>query len=178
MRNFLILAALFGAMLVPCVAAADDPPSGWHLAGDHPENYRTGVDASGIAFLSSTPESSGAGFGTLMQSVRADAYRGQRVRFTALLRSEDVGNWAGLWMRVDEGKIVVAFDNMQDRPIKGTTVWHTYEVVLDVPPDATKIAFGTLIVSRGAVWMNHASIAAVGNDVPTTGYPIKPHPLS
>jgi AraC family transcriptional regulator len=27
---------------------------------------------------------------------------------------------------------MVAFDNMQDRPIKGTTDWQRYEVVLDV----------------------------------------------
>jgi len=44
---------------------------------------------------------------------------------------------------VDKGKETgVAFDNMQDRAIKGTTDWRRYEVVLDVPEDATGIAPG------------------------------------
>ena len=37
-------------------------------------------------------------------------------------------SWAGLWMRVDKGKDMVAFDNMQDRPIKGTTDWQRYYI--------------------------------------------------
>lgn len=177
MRRPLLLLALLSASLFPCVAATDGAPAGWHLAGDHPENYRTGADANGIAYLMSRPDSIGSGFGTLMRSIPADRYRGKRVRFRASVRSDDVAEWAGLWMRVDVGTNVVAFDNMQSRPIKGATLWHTYEVVLDVPPDATKIAFGTLVVSRGEVWMDHASVETVGRDVPTTGKSITPHPL-
>jgi hypothetical protein len=177
MRRPLLLLTLLSASMVPCVAATDGVPAGWHLAGDHPENYRTGADANGVAFLFSTPGSSGAGFGTLMKSVPGDEYRGKRVRFSALVRSDDVAEWAGLWMRVDEGANVVAFDNMQSRPIKGTTPWHTYQVVLDVPPEATRIAFGELVVSSGRLWMSHASVEVVGMDVPTTAHPITPHPL-
>ena len=52
------------------------------------------------------------GFGTLMQSFKADAYCSRRVRLSGFLRSEDVRNWAGLWMRVDGAKgEVLAFDN-------------------------------------------------------------------
>ncbi len=36
-------------------------------------------------------------------------------------------------MRVDKGPKMLAFDNMQDRPIKGASNWQRYAVVLEVP---------------------------------------------
>src|SRR5215471_16702910 len=53
-------------------------------------------------------------------------------RISAMVRTADA-QWAGLWMRVDKGPNMVAFDNMQNRSIKGTSGWQEYEVVLDVP---------------------------------------------
>ena len=171
MRRSLLLVALLGASLVPCVAATDGVPPGWHLAGTQPQSYRSGSDGNGTAFLASKADATGAGFGTLMRSIKADEYVGKRVRFSAAVRSEEVTGWAGLWMRVDEGTLMVAFDNMHSRPIKGTTGWNTYEVVLDVPPGATTISYGTLLGSHGSVWIEHATVATVGKDVRTTGEP-------
>ena len=71
-------------------------------------------------------------------------------------------------MRVDKGSAVVSFDNMADRPIKGTTAWQNYEVVLDVPQDATGVAFGILLNKSGSVWLNNVQFEDVGVDVPTT----------
>ena len=64
---------------------------------------------------------------------------------------------------------MVAFDNMQDRSIKGTTDWRRYEVVLDVPKDATGIALGILLTGTGEVWLNGARFEVVGSDVAVTG---------
>ncbi|HWC16256.1 MAG TPA: hypothetical protein VG498_04550 [Terriglobales bacterium] len=153
-------------------------PHGWFLAGSKPANYETGIDPEASyhdahsAFLKSkTPdlENEGSGFGTLMQSFRAEQYLGKRVRLTGYIKSAAVREWAGLWMRVDKGSSSVAFDNMQDRAIKGTTDWHRYEVVLDVPKDATGISFGVLLAGPGAVWLNSTSFEVVESDVPTTG---------
>jgi hypothetical protein len=176
MRRSPLLVALLVASLVPRVAATDGVPPGWHLAGTHPENYRTGADANGTAFLASKAEGTGAGFGTLMQAVQADEYAGKRVRFRATVRSEDVTGWAGLWMRVDQGSKMVAFDNMQTRPIKGSTGWSTYEVVLNVPADATSISFGVLLDSNGGIWLRSAEFGPVGSDVPTTQVPMPQAP--
>jgi hypothetical protein len=79
----------------------------------------------------------------LMQSVRAERYIGKKVRLSGLVKSQEVVSWAGLWMRVDKGKDMVVFDNMQDRPIKGTTDWQRYDMVLDVPPDSTGILWNS-----------------------------------
>jgi hypothetical protein len=104
-----------------------------------------------------------------MQDFRADKYLGKRVRFSAFVKSDGVQSWSGLWMRVDKEKDSVAFDNMQDRAIKGTTGWQKYDVVLDVPQDATGIFFGVLLDGPGTVWLNSTTFEVVGPDVPTTG---------
>lgn len=148
-------------------------PRGWFLAGDHPQNYVTGVDRDIIyqghpsAYLKPKPSAT-EGFGTLMQQFDAAQYAGKRVRLKAWVKSENVNDWAGLWMRVDSGAKSVAFDNMQNRPIKGITGWQNYAVVLDVPKDATGISFGILVSKSGTVWLNSAQFEIVGMDMPVT----------
>lgn len=156
-----------------CLSLQAAAPKGWILAGSDPADYETGIDAQSIykghasAYLKGAkPEPKG--FGTLMQQIGAENYLGKRVRFSASVKAENVQGWAGLWLRVDKGSTPVAFDNMQNRPIKGTGDWQNYQVVLDVPPDATGIAFGTLLSGKGNVWLNAVTFEVVGTDVPTT----------
>ena len=62
-----------------------------------------------------------------MQYFAAEKYRGQRIRFSALIKAEGVEGWGGIWMRVDDvDKPGTSFDNMQNRPVKGTR--GTYQV--------------------------------------------------
>jgi hypothetical protein len=150
-----------------------DVPRGWHLAGTKPAEYESGVDSEqahqghASAFLRSKRPNVD-GFGTLMQSTNAEQYQGNKVRLSSLVKSEEVTRWAGLWMRVDKGTEQLALDNMQNRPIKGTTGWQRYYVVLDVPKDATRIAFGILLDGPGEVWLNGTKFEIVGLDVPAT----------
>lgn len=72
-------------------------------------------------------------------------------------------------MRVDKVPKQIAFDNMQGRPIKGTIDWKRYDVVLDVPQEATGIFFGVLLSGPGTVWLNGANFEVVGLNIPTTG---------
>jgi hypothetical protein len=148
-------------------------PTGWHLAGSKPAEYEAGVDASAMynerssAYLKSKTAVAD-GFGTLMQDFSAEKYAGKRIRFSANVKAEEVQSWAGLWMRVDKQSTSVAFDNMQNRRIKGTTGWQNYAVTLDVPQDATAIYFGVLLEGSGAVWLNGVKVEVVGSDIPTT----------
>jgi hypothetical protein len=71
-------------------------------------------------------------------------------------------------MRIDKGKQAVVLDNMQDRPIKGSSSWKTYDVVLNVPPDATSISFGSLVDSSGEIWLKDLSFEVVSAEVPLT----------
>jgi hypothetical protein len=148
-------------------------PRGWLLAGTKPSEYEVGVDVDQMyqghasAFLKSKTLNAD-GFGTLMQSIKAEQYLGRKVRLSGLVKSEEVLGWAGLWMRVDKEKSPVAFDNMENRAIKGTTGWQRYDVVLGVPKDATAISFGILLAGSGVVWLNDTKFDVVGADVPVT----------
>lgn len=161
-------------VLVGCaLTARADAPHGWFLAGSNPSGFEAGVDPGQAyqghrsAYLKSR-QLNVDGFGTLMQQFNAEQYLGKRVRLSGLVKSQEVARWAGLWVRVDSGKDIVAFDNMQSRAIKGTTEWQRYEVVLDVPQNATGIALGILLTGSGEVWMNGATFDVVGSEVAVT----------
>jgi hypothetical protein len=175
-KNYKSWKTCLGTMvvIVGCVLTlAADVPQGWFVAGSKPSDFEAGVDPGQAyeghrsAFLKSK-QTSVNGFGTLMQQFTADQYKGSRVRLSALVKSHEVTEWAGLWVRADKGKDAVAFDNMQNRAIKGTTEWRRYEIVLDVPKDATGVALGILLTGPGEVWMNGARFEVVGSDIPVT----------
>jgi hypothetical protein len=89
-------------------------------------------------------------FATIVQSVRADAFRGRRVRWAGWVRHANVqGEGGGLWMRVDGPGTMLAFDNMLSRPLLGTSDWHEVSVVLDVPANALGITYGVLLSDAG-----------------------------
>lgn len=149
---------------------------GWTLAGNAPQDYELGLASSGMSLASkkvgqirSKTDAKGEGFGTVMQKISAQDYRGQRVRFSAQLRVHEVENGAGLWFRVDgaDGK-VLAFDNMQSRPVVGTQNWKRYDVVIDVPKNGEAIAFGILLIGKGTLGFDELRFDKVGDDVPTT----------
>ena len=150
-------------------------------AGNPAEDYAVGVDrrvahtghASGfVRSARSHPEGDGA----LMQLVDAGDHRGRRVRLSAWVRTKKVRKWAGVWMRVDgpERGQVLAFDDMSARPIAGTTDWTRHDVVLDVAPGATTIAFGLLLEGPGRAWIDDVALEDVDASVPVTGSPVPP----
>ena len=172
-----ILASL--AVLVFAGAAAADPPKGWVLAGDRPAEYDTGLEARGAgkaAFVRGKPAADRQHFGTLMQSAEANPYRGKRLRLSASLKT-DAAFRAQMWMRVDGRSGPLAFDNMNDRPVKGSADWKRYEVVLDVPDDAVAIAYGFFLMGPGKVSADEFKLEVVGPDVAVTGS-FKPRNLS
>jgi hypothetical protein len=168
-----ILTWLMPVILVPSLASAAKP-EGWFLAGSDPAAYEmqrdTTVNRDGKASGRLASIKPSKGFGTMMQSVDAGEYNGKRLRFRGYVKASKVNDWAGLWMRVDgASKPSLAFDNMQDRAIKGTKDWTRYDVVLDVPEEATGVFFGILLSGEGAVWLNDVSLEVVDASVPTTG---------
>jgi hypothetical protein len=160
----------------PVVAlAAGDLPAGWIKAGGSPNDYEMGVDTStrhggrASAFVKFTAKEVHT-FGTLMQTSGPGEYLGKRVRLSGYVKSEKIDNgWAGLWLRVDGPSTQpLAFDNMQGRPLKGTTDWKRVEIVLDVPSNAVNLAFGVLLAGDGEVWMDDLKFEVVSRDVPVT----------
>ena len=158
----------------------------WFLAGSHPQDFEAGLDPTtryqgkNSGYIQSIGEELKS-FGTLMQMFKADAYRNKRMRFAAVVKSRGIEVGAGLWMRIDgpeDGK-ALGFDNMMNRRIQGTTDWHRYEVVLDVPLESVYIAFGIMLGGQGRAWLSDVRFEEVGTDVPVTAprgeYPTDVH---
>jgi hypothetical protein len=169
-----LLAELDGQMTNKTNKSPDSKAlKGWYEAGSDPQDYEFGIDreaalqGSGSGFIWS--RTNPRGFGTLMQMFKADSYRGERRRLSAYIRAEGVANWAGLWMRIDgPDGATSAFDNMGQRPIKGTINWRNYQVVLDVSDDAQYIAFGALLHGQGRIWINEVKFEVVDQSVGLT----------
>lgn len=144
----------------------------WWLAGSAPQHYDAtlALDGGGAAtgaLRSTSPP--GGEFGTVMTCVDAAPLRGQRLALAASVAATAVAQWAGLWMRVDGANgSVTAFDNMQDRPLGGTSAAAQYQVVLDVDANAADVCYGVLLVDAGAVQFSALATRVVDHSVPTT----------
>jgi hypothetical protein len=153
-------------------------PVGWYALGERTGDYAVGTDrghrdggqAQGGGTIRSLTEDP-VGLATLQQSVRAANFRGQRVRLSGFVKSGagSVTATSALWMRVDGPAGSESMDLMQDRPILRGTDWARYDVVLDVPSNATGLSFGLLLYGRGQVWLDDVALERVGLDVPLTG---------
>jgi hypothetical protein len=153
-----------------------DTPLGWFIAGSKPKSYEMGIDKGAAqdgknAATIKSIDKKIDGFGTLMQQCKPDKYLNKRVRMTGFVKTENVTTWAGLWLRVDQSgsQQPLSFDNMSNRPIKGTTDWTKYEIILDVPSNASLIAYGALLGGTGQIWFDSITIEVVGDTVPITG---------
>ena len=162
--------------------ADSTPVRGWvRLGNTAPDKYEIGIDADAMVhghspcYIRSLKSVTG-GYGALTKRRPAAEFAGKRVRMRGWAMTAEVGNRAGLWMRV-EGKAhdsVLAFDNMAPRPIKGNTDWMRYSIVLDVPKDADQIAYGGFIEGIGELWIQEPIFDIVDVTVPTTGKDLGP----
>ncbi|MFI1097549.1 hypothetical protein [Streptomyces sp. NPDC020917] len=156
------------------IAGSSTLPKGWYVTGARPEDYEFGVDTQTFhsghasAFIQARPGAKE--FASIAQIFKADAYRGKRVRLSAMLKARNVTNWAGIWLRVDDTlHNTVEFDNTSDaRSISGTQRWSRRDVVLDVPDEGATIRIGFILSGEGRVWCDDATFEEVGIDIPVT----------
>ena len=177
---------LTGLMIIglTLMLSSYDLPTGWFKAGSSPKSYEMGIDkgagqnGNNAATIKSIDKKI-KGFGTLMQDCLPAQYLGKRIRMKGFLKTKDVTEWCGFWLRIDQAGSdhPLSFDNMNDRLVKGTTEWTKYEIVLDVPLKASNIAFGALLSGTGQIWFDNLSFEIVDNSVPITGKYEYPKPL-
>lgn len=157
------------------IASAQQPmlPSSWSSAGSAPKNYdmtldtvmkRSGSSSARIAYKDGDPKE----FGALVQRIDAIRYRGKRLMLSAWLKTSEATS-AHIWMRIHSTPtLMTAFDNMRNRAVTGTSGWHRYDVVLDVPKDATYVAFGAFLIGKGTLWVDDFEFNLVEGSVPST----------
>jgi hypothetical protein len=149
-------------------------PSGWKRTLHNGENlYRIYVDSEikhGGQASASIKFNCGADqypWASLAQPIPADEYRGTRVRLSGWLKTVDAGE-AALLMSIDSEQRMLAYDNMADRRVSGTTDWKMYSVILDVPSDARNISLGVLLVGKGQIWADDLTFEVVGRSIAVT----------
>jgi hypothetical protein len=121
-------------------------PDGWLEASSEPDYYEVTLDrtvplagTASVSIMAKSPDAPGSG--SLEQRFRADEYRGKRLRLSGYVKSDKVDQRAGLWMRIEGDTETLGFDDMRERPIKGTNDWKKHEIVLDVPVESVNIVF-------------------------------------
>ena len=70
-----------------------------------------------------------------------------------------------MWCRADgdpKKHEMLDFDNMANRPIRGTTDWKKYDITIDVPKRATSIAYGVQLAGTGAAYFRDVKFEVVG----------------
>jgi C-terminal processing protease CtpA/Prc len=191
-----VMRCLFVLLLFTCTAIAQSAPANLGFeageAGALPEGWKAASPRGGAnpgytakltrdqakqgtycAELAS--EAGASGFGNLMQSFEATAYRGKRVRFRAAARTDGQTSGPGqLWLRVDrQGGEVGFFDNMSDRPVRDQE-WKYYEITGDIDPDAERINIGVILIGTGKVWIDDASFQVLGDTPRLPQEPARP----
>jgi RNA polymerase sigma factor (sigma-70 family) len=171
---------------------------GWSFMGypDTPKRYEYQLDAA-MAYQKKTSlaitlregehsaeETFPHSFVFLMhEGFMADDYHGKRLRMVAYARAEEVKQ--GVFnlhingpASVREGmeRKTMYMTSNQHEPIEGTNDWRRYELVIDVPEDATSIQCGFNLTGSGKIWLDGFQFEAVDASVPLTGTRIVPPP--
>lgn len=100
-------------------------------------------------------------------------YEGKNIKLSGYIKTENVQDgFAGLWVRIDPS---IAFDNMQNRGVQGTTDWKKYEISLTMQPAKTSDIFiGVLLVGKGKMWVDNLEITIDGKDISRASEYLKP----
>ena len=102
-------------------------------------------------------------FGTATATFPISAAAGKKLRFSGFIKTENVDGAAGLWWRADgpDNKIL-AFNNMQQLHISGTTDWKQYSFELPIAAEVRNINFGMLLSGGGTAWFDDLKVELDG----------------
>lgn len=89
---------------------------------------------------------------TAVKKIIPIEFAGTTIELRGFLRTEDVENFSGLWMREEAEFASVGFVNMQGRQLKGTTPWTEYSIKLHLDPQAKLLHFGVIQSGTGKTW--------------------------
>lgn len=175
-----VVVAVSGA-LAPGTAVQGQPqpiPLGWHAVMPSPGEFSVRGDvarrSAGKGWMAGTIASAVAApehYALMQQSIRADLYRGQRIRLTGFLKSAGAAGSTGLFVRVDGENATQTSDYMAGRLLREASDWTLRSVVVDVPKDAVGITFGFHFSGVGQAWLDDVRLDVVGDEVAVTGVP-------
>lgn len=133
-------------------------PEGWYYPTGKNGGYKASLDSvtkhGGKYALKLEDLKKEGEFGACLYQLPA-VYYGSKIKLTGYLKTENVAGFAGIMLRIDGNEGVLAFDNMQNNGVKGTTDWQEYTITLDYNAEqAQNIIIGAVLSGKGIVWMD------------------------
>lgn len=111
---------------------------------------------NGTCVLFQNPSATKDEFGTVMQRFPALYLAGKTIRLEGEVKTKSVKQWAGLWLRADDDDDHTLFiDNMENRPIRGTTAWTKYTIDVELPRETVWLNYGILLLGPGTMWADN-----------------------
>lgn len=143
---------------------SDKLPGGW-AGGPSGTAFSSEATHEGHKVLIlSRDKKSASKFSAISSCVQSD-FSGTTITLKGLLRTKDVNKFAGLWVREDGDTGSLAFNNMQDSNLHGTTGWKEYSISVPVKPQARRVVFGALLVGTGKVRVSHLRLLVDGKPI-------------
>ncbi len=106
-----------------------------------------------------------ARFGAISFSIEP-RFSGKKLTLKGYIKTENVSDFAGLWMRVDGNSGVLSFDNMQSQGLKGTNDWKEYTISIDFDEEEAKSVYvGALLVGKGKIWLDNFHLLMDEKDI-------------
>lgn len=143
----------------------DGKPKGWYFHPQH--SYLVTIDSKDVKSGESAISIEYTGDTVAFQPIFITfpkSYEGKEITLSGYIKTENITDgYAGLWMRIDPE---IAFDNMHQNGVTGTTDWKKYEITLDMNPAKTQqIVIGGLLVGKGKMWLDDLQITIDGTDI-------------
>jgi C-terminal processing protease CtpA/Prc len=106
----------------------------------------------------------GGSFSAMYKVIPVD-FGGTTIEYRGFLRTEDVTGFAGLYMGVNSGTRALAFDNMNDQNLNGSTEWKEYSIKLPLSPEARELVFGIVLSGTGKAWVDDLQLLVDGQPI-------------
>jgi hypothetical protein len=120
---------------------------------------------SGACVLFQNPRATKDEFGSLMQRFLALDLASKTIRLEGEIKTKNVAQCAGLWLRADDDDgNMLFFDNMQSRPIRGTTSWTKYMIAVPLPSKTVWLNYGILLEGSGMMWADNFRLTVWNRD--------------
>jgi len=155
----------------------DAPPQGWNGTPSAVFSDTSEVHGGRASVRIESHPGGPPTFSTVTTFIPID-FLGQTVELRGFLRTRDVSDFAGLWVRED-GRLVknLAFDDMRGRHLNGSNDWTQYSIKLPLDPLARQLWFGATLLGSGTLWVDDLELLIDGKpvwQVPHTDIPKTP----
>ncbi|MCL5128580.1 S41 family peptidase [Algibacter sp. L4_22] len=143
-------------------------PEKWFEWGDYSLNVDSvNVHSGRYASKITSKENVANSFGCIAYRIPAN-YKGESIKLEGYMKTKNIEKgYAGLMLRIDGGKKILAGDNMEKQNIHGTKDWQKYTVTLTYPENAENIIVAGIMSGTGEAWFDEFVLTIDGQDVQT-----------